>query len=529
MLNNHDYAMSERSDSLSKLASTSPKPQTKEVKKGDMVTRFKVGTRTSRVERIMGSLVKEKNNNEPFIYRLANHRGFKVFMNTVIILSCIEIGIGVDAPTHDYCVDGAGSVAIQTLILFFFIAEYIILTIAFGKKYVFSEWGAIDFVLTMSGIFSTLIFGMIELGDYVGDACEGDIGHAGMAKSIGHAFTSLRVIRVLQLARLVRLVASFQLLWSMVRGMENAVKALGWTFLLMLMWFYFFAIIGVQLIGKNSWLQKEETPKIKLLTEEKYGTVLSAMLTSLQIATLDSWNSQIAGKILHETSLEPGSGQYLCFFTSLYFLMVVGIGALMIMNLVTAIIVEQSIAGAKQDKEAQIEWETERIKQVTKDLYEAFKQADTDGDGMLNWDELEDAFKDNKSKIALNLRQIGDLDTIKEMFQLMDTDVSGYLDAFEFTDGVQRFQTDFTKFMLIQIQRSQSTILGRLQELEQRFPPKPPSPIITPRGTVKYPDSGTPRTPRTLKRGLSRASERNRNSPSDHIFDNEDCPDIIQL
>jgi len=455
------------------------------------------------------------------LQRIVNDFRFKLFMNVIIVLSCIEIGFGVDAPTHGYCVDSPGFIVLQCVLLFFFIVEYILQVMANGKKYVFSFWGLADFFLTVSGIFTILIFGMIHMDE--SDGCSVDSPkNAGTAKSVGHALMSMRVIRIIQIARLVRLVASFRLLWSLVRGMESALKALSWALLLMLMWFYFFGVLGVQLVGKNSWLQKSD---VKTLVDEKYGNVLSGMLTSLQIATLDSWNSQIASSMLHEISLDPDWGTWMCFVTALYFLTVFGVGALMMMNLITALIVNQSIEGTKQDHQAQAAWEQERIKRVAESLERSFIDADKDGDGTLKWEELESSFLNSRSEISHNLKQLGDLKTIHEMFDLMDTDGSGSLDAHEFTDGVQRFQSDFQKFMLIQLYKSQTCIRHHLDELEKKISNVESlhgSPTITPR--------------RKGSKGPTRAAARQSGpdgSPGNQdnvgAAEGEDVPDIIQL
>lgn len=193
------------------------------------------------------------------------------------------------------------------------------------------------------------------------------------------------------------------------------------------------------------------------------------MLTSLQIATLDSWNSELASPITVAAANDP-DGLWLVFLVTCYFLALVAMGGLVLMNLVTAIIVEQSIEGAKQDLEAMAAWERRKIKQLTKALENAFQSADIDNDGELSWPELESAYKDKDSIMHPFLTKLGDLEDIREMFVMMDVDGSGCLETKEFTEGIQRCKDDFNKFMLWQLWKKQNSLMQRFDDMMAQSP-----------------------------------------------------------
>jgi len=304
-----------------------------------------------------------------------------------------------------------------------------------------------------------------------------------VTERIGNVLSAFRVLRLFQLARAVRLLSSFKLLWTMVRGLAAAMRALIWTFFLMIVLFYLFAIIGAELIGKNEYLKNHPDAVIANIVHVQFNGVGAAMLTALQIATLDGWNSGLASPLTN-AAVEDPNGKWLAAGLSVYFLSLVTMGALVLMNLVTAVIVEQSIEGAKEDSEALAAWERVEMKRLTDALERAFWSADTDNNGQLSWDELEAAYHDTTCVMHPFVSKLGDLADIKEMFTIMDCDGSGYLELKEFTEGVLRCKENFNKFMLLQLWRKENSILQRLDEI---LPPKTPAMKINP----AFPDTDT--------------------------------------
>eukprot|EP00397_Hematodinium_sp_SG-2012_P021422 GEMP01022129.1.p1 GENE.GEMP01022129.1~~GEMP01022129.1.p1 ORF type:complete len:330 (+),score=61.38 GEMP01022129.1:81-1070(+) len=257
---------------------------------------------------------------DTYVPLIARSMVFKLLMNFVIIASCVLVGFGVDAEKYGLHHDDPGFRIAEHVFLILFILEYAINVFAYGVPFATGPWGALDFAIILAGVISIWIFGIVML------LREDDIEKAG-AFMDGNAWSAFRILRLFQLARTVRLSSKFKLLWSMVRGMVSAFRALMWTFFLMIILFYLFAILGVEVVGKNEFLNTFEDPHVVKLVEIKFGTVLQAMLTSLQIATLDSWNSGVASDIIHAAAQDPRNW-WCCALISIYFISLVAMGAL---------------------------------------------------------------------------------------------------------------------------------------------------------------------------------------------------------
>merc|ERR1719478_1644529 len=59
----------------------------------------------------------------------------------------------------------------------------------------------------------------------------------------------LRFLRLLRLMRLIKIVAIFKELWLLVQGIIAAMKTLAWTWTLLLIVIYLFAVFGTRIIG----------------------------------------------------------------------------------------------------------------------------------------------------------------------------------------------------------------------------------------------------------------------------------------
>ena len=95
----------------------------------------------------------------------------------------------------------------------------------------------------------------------------------------------LRVLRLLRLARAVRLFSQFKALWMLVRGLLSSAGTMSYTFLLMVLIFYLFANMAIELITKDQALRDKE-PEYDQLVLQFFPNLATTMLTLVQFATL---------------------------------------------------------------------------------------------------------------------------------------------------------------------------------------------------------------------------------------------------
>merc|ERR1719311_1728105 len=147
------------------------------------------------------------------------------------------------------------------------------------------------------------------------------------------------------------------------------------------------------------------------------------MLALLRVMTLDS-----ASQVYTPLILEGGSPILVYFISALLVL------AVLLMNLVTAVIVEQAVDTGNREREVKVAYERSRRQRVAGELDELFAEMDTNNDGQLQLDEI------LNSELEV-LERLGDLfglpdvsddskwplfcQNIQYLFQDLDIDQSG--------------------------------------------------------------------------------------------------------
>jgi Ca2+-binding EF-hand superfamily protein len=193
-----------------------------------------------------------------------------------------------------------------------------------------------------------------------------------------------------------------------------------WVVVLMGVFSYGFAIIGVEMIPPMDRVASNVVDELALA---KFGTLADSTMSLLQIITLDDASEVYRPLIMLGTSR---------IFCALYFGCFIVIVAIAFMNLVTAAIVEESFSQAAQNKEMQQEVEHQRQRALIPRLREMFELIDLDGSGEVSWDEI----KQSPIELQEELSRMTKTDDLYEIFQLLDDDNSGAVGIDEFLDGI---------------------------------------------------------------------------------------------
>jgi len=255
----------------------------------------------------------------------------------------------------------------------------------------------------------------------------------------------LRLLRLARLARMVRLMQQFKVLWLLVCGLMHSLQTLFWTFVIVGIQLYMFAIAGVEFIQEDP----DASDDYNAAVRETFGTLSLSYLTLLDGLTLDN-----LGDVYRPLVLEKP-------WIMIYFIAYILIVCIAMMNLITAIMVQSSIGQAAEEREVQHAWEVQNKKRILEELSVLFVQLDKDGSGLVDLDELRDAPPEVKARLSQILLS-DDPAEIARVFHTLDYDNSGTVSVEEFCDGLSRILSG-TPMELVSVMKQCKDIMATSQ------------------------------------------------------------------
>jgi voltage-gated sodium channel len=339
--------------------------------------------------------------------------GFVIFCNTVTIGAELEYECrGMQPPAF-----------FPVLEYVFFVVYFTELGLRFfahGLECLSTGWVKFDAVLVAQGILTNVVEPLVVAA--VGVKVMDDLGPLNVFK----------VFRLLRLARAVRLFAQFRVLWVLVRGLLGAGPTICYTFILMTILLYLYACLAIELFTKSS-VGQGNTVAGEVI-RMRFGDLRRCFLTLIMALTIDS-----AGSIYQPIISElPFSG----FFFFISYLLVVSVA---VMNLVTAVIVSQSLELAEQDKEVNEAYAKQQLMRLMPGIRAAFIALDDDGSGEITLEEIMDAPEEVKEELA----KCVPADDLRDLFELLDSDGGGSLDVEEFIEGLTKVVTSSSPMYLL--------------------------------------------------------------------------------
>lgn len=216
---------------------------------------------------------------------------------------------------------------------------------------------------------------------------------------------------------------NFKEMWLLIQGLQTSMQLMFWTAFLIVAVLYIFAIVATEMIGprRNSLFQGDE------VAEEFFGTLSDSMLSMFQIMTLDTWADMIARPLMPKLP-----------FVSLFCVFFIFIAVFILMNLVTAVIVENAFKIVTDDLELQAKLAYTKKKEDFRGLAELFLQIDEDGSGELTTQEFSRALINPKVQQQLTVLEI-QREELEDIWNVLD-DGDGVLTIEEFTSGLRRMK-----------------------------------------------------------------------------------------
>ena len=179
----------------------------------------------------------------------------------------------------------------RSIVMWIFIAEIIIKFLAYGPSYFKDPWNWFDMFVVGISLFSGLSF-----------------------MSAFRAMRVLRVLKSLKALKGTKLIGSVRHLQVIIVAIVRSIPSIMWTGILLILIYYIFALIGVNLFG-------DAFP-------DWFGNIGKAMYTLFQVMTLESWSMGISRPVMEVYS-----------FAWAYFVPFVLLSSFIVMNVVVGIVV----------------------------------------------------------------------------------------------------------------------------------------------------------------------------------------------
>lgn len=238
----------------------------------------------------------------------------------VIILNTVVLGFETSASMMSKY--GGILLAIDDICLYIFIAELILKLVAYNKGFFKNGWNFFDFIVVALSLVSKL--------PYI------TILRVFRVFRIVKTVRAVRVVKTLKVARSLRLISGLNSLRTVFKAIFLSIPGIIWTVLLLLLIYYIYAIIGVELF-------RDVLP-------EKFGSIASTMFTLFQLMTFESWSESIARPIMQVYG-----------FAWIYFISFILISAFTIMNVVVGIVVDSISTVARDDRKERLIEKTESL------------------------------------------------------------------------------------------------------------------------------------------------------------------------
>ena len=218
------------------------------------------------------------------------------FISGLIFINAITLGLETSASIRSSL--GIYLQIFDNFVIFVFATEISLKLYANGFKFFKSGWNLFDFTIVFISLIPTT--------------------------------GSLSVLRALRVLRILRLLKMAPRLKFIVNSLFKSVPDLIWIFILILMFYYLFSVMGTKLFGESF--------------PELFGTLTISMFTLFQLMTLEDWVNGIAKPIME---VYP--------YAYIYFISFIIITSVVVLNLIIAVIVSGLEAVQTEDRKILID------------------------------------------------------------------------------------------------------------------------------------------------------------------------------
>lgn len=236
---------------------------------------------------------------------VVNSAYFEFLTGLVIAVNLVLIGIEAEMSVQG--VNTFWATASELIFLSIYTLELLMRIVAGGRQAFTNSWFLLDFFLVIAGLTTLVVIPLVET----------------QAQEGLENILVVRGLRLLRLARVLRMVKRFQVIWRLVSGLLTAWDTMISTAALIFLWLYIFGIGAVEVIATDQQLIGNEATRP--IIEYHFSTLPRATLTLLQFVTMDAIANVYFPLIVQRPIL------------LIYFLPLLMFLSIALMNLVTAV------------------------------------------------------------------------------------------------------------------------------------------------------------------------------------------------
>lgn len=373
------------------------------------------------------------------ILQMLSSQTFDTLMGFVIVVNSVTIGLELS-----FRLEGKETMILEDLEHFFmsaYLGELLLRFYAFRGKCLSDQSIMFDCVLVVSGVLVSWVMRPMGLAE-----SEGGFDSAVMVV--------MRTLRLMRLARTVRLLVKFRVLWMLVRGLMSSAGTMLYTCILLVIVLYVLACVGVEMVSLNELAigndktNTEPNEEFQAIVQSSFPSVAVTMMTLVQFICLDA----IADIYKPLIQLDP--------YLLTYFMGTILVIGIVLMNLVTAVVVNSALEQAFQDKEMQQAQQVQQKTKLLKELRKLFERMDLDSSGFVSREEIL-SISDSDRQLLQNTLSIHDH---AEIFDALDVDGSGSLQIEEFCDGIWHVAMSSAPIEIKKIEKQVRILREEIQE-----------------------------------------------------------------
>merc|ERR1740138_1473004 len=255
-----------------------------------------------------------------------------------------------------------------------------------------------------------------------------------LLESVFHVRTGLKFLSMLRVIHLgkfvksVRLINGFRELWLIMNGIGDTLKSVVWVLFLMMIVIWVFSILITIVVGKATDKDAYDYQRSRWSMDEYWGSVSKSLYSLFQVMTRDRWSDSLVWPLVRRTG-----------GLALIFIVFLAVMILALLNTIVGCVVESTLASAKANEEKEGKEKQKLDAKIMESLEAIFKEADADGSGELDQDELHAAL--NRPRVRDRMRMLDipykDLDLL---FGLLDEDGTGLIKTDTFFRGCGRLR-----------------------------------------------------------------------------------------
>jgi voltage-gated sodium channel len=319
-----------------------------------------------------------------------------------------------------------------------FCTELIIRVLGFGIDFIRGPdvwWNCFDTTIILVSVFDLM------------SSITSEDGHKA-ASSRMSLLRTLRILRAVRAVRIVRVLRFVEELRTIVICIGGSMKSLAWTLLLLFMLIYMAGIAVTQVV--LDYRQEVGDEKVGAIILYWYGSLTRTCVTLFEAIT---------SGINYDEALAPLVVEISWLFY-LFWIFYIAFTVFALLNVVTGVFVEKAVESANRDKSDF----------MMTHICDIFRRTDGTNAGKIGWGQFEESLSTEEMQEYFRVIDV-DITEAKALYELLDADNDGMIDAVEFVSGCVRL-TGHAKaldlsLLLFECRAMRSSVSAELREIKQ--------------------------------------------------------------